>query len=188
MEVVGVGAGPAPKDGHHDPQAHHDLGRRNDQDEEDQDLSADVVKGAGECDEGQVGGVEHQLDAHEHDQHVAADQNAQRTDGEEYDTEGEVPGGVDAHASTSAPVASVAASDGPPVAAGPVSVSVSVSVSVPAGVPASSVVVASAGVPGSVGAASASSSAVVAGGRRARTTAPTTAMIRSAEVASKGNR
>src|SRR4051812_5170191 len=64
-DVVGGGARSAPEDCHDDPEADHDLGRGHDEDEEHDDLAADVVEHAGEGDEGEVDGVEHELDAHE---------------------------------------------------------------------------------------------------------------------------
>ena len=56
---------------------------------------------AGEGDEGEVGCVEHQLDAHEHDQHVAPHQQADGPDGEDDGGEAEVPGSREAHADSS---------------------------------------------------------------------------------------
>ena len=58
------------------PEAHHHLGGRHHQDEEHERLAPDVVEHAGEGDEGEVGGVEHQLDAHEHHEHVAPHEQA----------------------------------------------------------------------------------------------------------------
>ena len=48
------------------------------------DLAADVVQLAGEGDEGEVGGVQHQLDAHEHHEHVAPHEQADGADREEH--------------------------------------------------------------------------------------------------------
>ena len=53
---------------------------------------ADVVERSGEGHEGEVDGVEHQLDAHEHHQRVAPDQQADGADGEQDGAEHEVPG------------------------------------------------------------------------------------------------
>src|SRR5688572_1279467 len=132
VEVVGRGSGAAAEDGHDDPEADDDLGRRHHQDEEHQRLAADVVELSGEGDEGEVHGVEHELDAHEHDEHVAPDQQAHGADGEQARGQGEVPLAVHGH------------SPSPP----------------------------------SWG----------RGGRRASTTAPTTAITSSTEVISKGSR
>src|SRR5690348_1982312 len=44
VDVVGGGARPAPEDGHDDPEAHDDLGRRDHEHEEHDGLSADVVE------------------------------------------------------------------------------------------------------------------------------------------------
>ncbi len=61
------------------------------------DLPGDVVQGPGEGDEGEVRGVQHQLDAHEHHEHVAPNEQTDRADREQHRREGEVPGGSDAH-------------------------------------------------------------------------------------------
>src|SRR4051812_33315885 len=63
-DVVGCGAGPAPEDGDDDAEADHHLGGGHDENEEHHDLAANVVEHAGESDEGEVDGVEHELDAH----------------------------------------------------------------------------------------------------------------------------
>ena len=73
------------------PEADDDLGRRHHQDEEHDRLAADVAEHPGEGHEGQVGGVQHQLDAHEHDQHVAPDQQADGADGEQHGRQAQVP-------------------------------------------------------------------------------------------------
>ena len=70
-DVVGGGAPPAPEDGDDDREADRHLGRRHHEREEHDDLAADVVERAGERHEREVRGVEHELDAHEHHQHVA---------------------------------------------------------------------------------------------------------------------
>src|SRR5205814_956893 len=66
-----------------------------DQREEDNDLTADVVQRVGEGDECEVRRVEHQLDAHEHHERVLAHQQADRADREEDRREDEVVGGCD---------------------------------------------------------------------------------------------
>src|SRR5581483_193187 len=95
--VVGGRARTSAHEGDDDPEADHDLGRRDDEHEEDDDLPADVVERTGERHEREVHGVEHQLDAHEHDERVAADHEPDRTDREQQRPEHEVPGvsGVD---------------------------------------------------------------------------------------------
>ena len=62
------------------------------------DLAADVVELRGEGDEGEVDGVEHQLDAHEHHQRVAPDQQPDGADGEQQRAEHQVPGRGDLQA------------------------------------------------------------------------------------------
>ena len=57
---------------------------------EDLDALLDVVELPGEGDEGEVHGVEHELDAHEHHEGVATDEQADRTGGEHDGAEREV--------------------------------------------------------------------------------------------------
>src|SRR5581483_10635145 len=159
-DVVGGGALAPPEDRHDQRQADHDLGRRHHQGEEHEDLPADVVEHTGEGDEGQVHGVEHQFDAHEHDQGVAPDEQADGADAEDDGGEGQVPGAGNVHCSCS-PGGS-GASPGINTASGPASLPP----------PTRS-----------------SSSRIRPGPlRRARTMAPTTAITSSAEVISKGQR
>src|SRR6476661_2858265 len=93
LEKVGVvdRCGPAgPVDRHDDREADHDLGRRDDHDEERHHLAVDATVRAGEGDQGQVRRVEHQLHAHEHDDGVAAHEHADRPDREQDRGEHEV--------------------------------------------------------------------------------------------------
>ena len=55
-----------------------DLRRRHEHDEQGDDLPVEAAVHAGERDEGQVRGVEHELDAHEDDDGVAAQQDRRR--------------------------------------------------------------------------------------------------------------
>src|ERR1035437_2854441 len=89
------------KDRHDNAQPHRHLGGGDHHDEEDNGLSPDVAQRAREGHEGQVDRVEHQLDAHEHDQRAAAGQQTEGADTEEQRGEDQVPGGGDVHASTS---------------------------------------------------------------------------------------
>src|SRR5262249_10352140 len=89
-DVVGGGRRSATGDGHDDPEADDDLGRGDDQDEEHDDLAGDVVEHAPGGDEREVHGLEHQLDAHEHDERVGAAQEADRAQHEEHGAEHEV--------------------------------------------------------------------------------------------------
>ena len=108
--------------------------------------AAEVAQVPTEGDERQVDGVEPELDAHEHHQRVAADEQPDGTQREQDRGEHEVPGRRDRHREDHASTSLAWA------------------------------------------AASASSSACSAReGRLARTTAPTTAMVRSSEVISKAN-
>src|SRR6202034_1537766 len=102
VEVVGRRAGAPAEDGDHDPEADHDLGRGDHQDEEHTRLPADVVQHAGERDEREVRRVEHQLDAHEHDQYVAPHEQTDGADAEEDGGQSQVPGPGQAHGVTPA--------------------------------------------------------------------------------------
>src|SRR5918992_733407 len=81
--VVDRGRASGSEDGHDDGQADDDLGRRHDHDEEGSDLTVELAVHPGERDQGQVGRVEHQLHAHERDDRVAPDHEADGPDGEQ---------------------------------------------------------------------------------------------------------
>ena len=182
VEVVRHGARAPAEDGDDDAEADDHLGGRDHQYEEDEHLSADVVEHACEGHEGEVGRVEHQLDAHEHHEYVAPHEDPQRSDREEHHAEGEVPVAVDGHPATSSAASTAGAravdfsdtgssdlgsppSPGPPVPPDP-----------PARASGSGAATGS--VPPEAGPT----------GRRASTTAPTTAITSSAAVASNGKR
>src|SRR5882724_10484819 len=88
VRVVHRGRPTGAEDGRDDRQPDHDLGGRDDHHEERHDLAVHP----GEGDQGQVHRVEHQLDAHEHDDRVAPDQHADRADGEQQGREQQVVG------------------------------------------------------------------------------------------------
>ena len=90
-EVVGGGAGAAAEDGHDDAEADDRLGGGDDEDEEHGRLSVDVAEAPRQGDEAEVDGVEHQLDAHEQHERVAAHEHADRADAEQHGAEHEVP-------------------------------------------------------------------------------------------------
>src|SRR2546423_12193379 len=92
-DVVGRRGAPAPEDGDQDGQADDDLGGGHHHDEEDSDLAGAVVELAAVADQRQVDGVEHDLDAHEHDQRVAPDEEADHADGEQRGGQHLVRGG-----------------------------------------------------------------------------------------------
>src|SRR3954451_13926201 len=81
--VVDGGRTTGAEDGHDDGQSDDHLGGRDDHDEQRDHLAVQAAVDAGEGDEGEVGRVEHQLDAHEHDDRVATQQDRGRADGEE---------------------------------------------------------------------------------------------------------
>ena len=68
-----------------------------DHDEEDEDLAADLVPHVGEGDEGEVDGVEHELNRHEDGDDVALDEERGDADGEEDGGEDEIAGQMDGH-------------------------------------------------------------------------------------------
>src|ERR1051325_4556133 len=69
------------------------LGRRNGHDEEDEDEAVKLMELPRVGEEGQVDGVHHQLDAHEHGDAVLARQESADADGEEDGAEDEEPTG-----------------------------------------------------------------------------------------------
>src|SRR5436190_14864667 len=95
IDVVGADRLAAAEDRDDDRQTDRHLGGGDDQREEDNDLTADVVQRVGEGDECEVRRVEHQLDAHEHHERVLAHQQADRADREQDRREDEVVGGCD---------------------------------------------------------------------------------------------
>src|SRR5215217_7059186 len=118
LEQVGVvdgGGAPRAEDGEDDRQAHHDLGRRDEHHEQRDDLAVERATHPGEGDEGEVGGVQHQLDAHEHDDGVAPQQEGRGTDREQDRRQVQVR--VQAHrrppCSTSSSIRATAASYSP---------------------------------------------------------------------------
>src|SRR5680860_1475812 len=81
--VVDRGRPTSAEDGHDDRQADHDFRRRHHHHEERRDLTIQVAVHAREGDQRKVRGVQHQLDAHEHDDGVATCQHADTTDSEQ---------------------------------------------------------------------------------------------------------
>src|SRR5579884_132619 len=112
IDVVGRRALAAAEDRNDDRQSDRDLRGCDDQREEDEDLSADVVEHPREGHERQVGGVQHQLDAHEHHEDVAAQQQTDRADGEEQRGEHEVVVARHGHRAGTSSVSSAGASIG----------------------------------------------------------------------------
>src|SRR5699024_10833865 len=83
-------------DGHDDRQADDDLGGGHDHNEECCQLTVQVAVQARERHKGQIGGIEHQFDAHKHHNGVAASQDADPANGEQQHQHGDV--GVDSAA------------------------------------------------------------------------------------------
>src|SRR5487761_2353785 len=100
-ELVDRGRRAAPEDRHHDAEPDRHLGGGDDHDEEHNRLTADVAQGPRKGHEREVHGVEHQLEAHEHDQGASAREQTKGPDPEEQRGEHEVPGGGDVHDETS---------------------------------------------------------------------------------------
>src|SRR3569833_1272984 len=80
----------ASEDRHDDRQSHDDLGGGHDHHEERDDLPVEGAVHAGEAHERQVGGVQHELDAHEDHDCVPADQHADRPDREQDGGQGQI--------------------------------------------------------------------------------------------------
>src|SRR5659263_152597 len=96
--------------GHDDREPHHDFGGGDDHDEERHDLTVQVAVHAGEGDQAEVGGVEHQFHAHEGDDRVAPDEHGGAADREQDHGEHQVVG--EAHRSSSPWVSCGAGSPG----------------------------------------------------------------------------
>src|SRR5262245_61979081 len=82
-DVVDVGGLPAPEERQDDREAHGRLARRDRDHEQREDVADHRLHLVGEGDEGEVRGVQHQLDGHEHDDDVAAHQDPDAADGEQ---------------------------------------------------------------------------------------------------------
>src|SRR4051794_2582682 len=171
-DVVGGRARAPAHDGDDDAEADHDLGRCHHQDEEDRHLPADVVERLREADERDVDGVEHELDAHEHDDGVLADQQAGGTDGEQRRGHDDV-GGL-AHAVTSSAATDSSSGSSSPDSPSCISATTSARSSSPSSSSHSS----------SSSGGSSSRSSTSPSGLRASTTAPTTATVRRMPVIS----
>src|SRR5919107_2070585 len=118
LEQVGVvdrGGAAGAEDAEDDRQADDDLGRGDEHHEQRDDLAVERPVHAGERDEREVRRVEHQLDAHEHDDRVAAQQEGRGADREQDRRQVQV--GVQAHrrppCSTSSSIRATAASYSP---------------------------------------------------------------------------
>src|ERR1041384_2457917 len=94
-QVVDGQPAPQAEDGHDDGQADGHLGGGHGHDEEDERLAVVAAEAMAEGDEGEVGGVQHQLDGHEDHERVAADDHADHADREQRrrQREGGRPGG-----------------------------------------------------------------------------------------------
>src|SRR3954451_2663676 len=90
VRVVDARGASSPEDRHDDRKPAHDLGGRHDHDEERHDLTVEGAVDTAERDECEVRGVEHQLDAHEQHDGVAADEYADGTDGEQHGSQNNV--------------------------------------------------------------------------------------------------
>src|SRR5688572_24546830 len=102
--VVDRGRASGAEDGHDDREPDHDLGSSHHHHEEGGDLSVEVAVLTGEGHERQVAGVEHQLDAHEHHDGVAAREDTHAADREEDRREDYVLGHLCTPFSTSSSV------------------------------------------------------------------------------------
>src|SRR5580692_7619122 len=101
VELIDRGRRSPAKDRDHDAQTDGDLGGRDDHHEEDDGLTTDVVQRPRERDEGEVDGVQHQFDAHEHDERRTPGQESEGADAEEPGGQDEIPRGGDVHAASS---------------------------------------------------------------------------------------
>src|SRR5712692_1977624 len=99
MDLVDVDLWPVAIRREDDPEADGDLGRGDDEHEDDEDAAALVDRAgfAGEGDEREVRRVQHELDAHEDDDGIAPDEHARAPDEEEHRGHGDVGPQGDGH-------------------------------------------------------------------------------------------
>jgi hypothetical protein len=71
-----------PEERNDDRQTDRSLGSGNDHHEKDKHLSGRVPEELGKGDEGQIDGIQHQFNAHEYDDGIAADNHAEDSAGE----------------------------------------------------------------------------------------------------------
>src|SRR3954454_21837359 len=90
-QLVGVGGQAAAMHRHDHAEADGDLAGGDDHDDDREDLAVAVAPHAAERDQREVRRVEHQLEAEQHDERVAARHHAGGADGEDDRAAGEVP-------------------------------------------------------------------------------------------------
>src|SRR5215210_2915740 len=90
-QLIDVQWQPPPVDRDDQAEADDDLAGGDDHHDHREDLPVGVAEHAAEGDEGEVAGVQHQLEAKQDDQRTAPDQHAARPDGEEQRGEHDVP-------------------------------------------------------------------------------------------------
>ena len=95
VDLVDVECGAGAEDGDDDGQAHSGFRGGDHHDEEDEDLSFDGVPLVGEGHEGEIDGVEHELDGHEDGDEAALDEEADDSKGKQERREDEIPGNRD---------------------------------------------------------------------------------------------
>ena len=66
-----------------DSQAHRSLGSSDGHNYKNKELTGDILKETSKRDEGQIHSVEHQLNTHEHGDHISFDNDADDTNGEQ---------------------------------------------------------------------------------------------------------
>src|SRR5579871_2940213 len=97
VDLIDVQGLACTEDSNDDGQADGGFRSGDDHDEEDEDLSGDLVPHVREGDEGKVDGVEHQLNGHEDGDDVALDEERRDAGGKEDGGKDEVVGDRDSH-------------------------------------------------------------------------------------------
>src|SRR5215510_4189889 len=82
-EILDVGRLASAVERHDEGKADGDFGCGHGNDEKHHDLAVEVVVETGKGHEGEVGGVEHQLEAHVEDKQIAAEDDPEQAEGEE---------------------------------------------------------------------------------------------------------
>jgi hypothetical protein len=96
-EFFGVGGLAFAEERHDESEADGYFGGCDRDDEENEHLAVEVIIEAGESDEREVGGVEHELEGHVDNEEVFAEDDAQQSQGEQEDTNDDIMFESDAH-------------------------------------------------------------------------------------------
>jgi hypothetical protein len=89
--LVNIQRFPVAKDGDNYAQAHGGFGSGDRHHNENEKLTGHILKETRECDERKIHGIEHQLNAHEHRDHVSLDHHASHANSEQHGRDSQIP-------------------------------------------------------------------------------------------------